>query len=299
MTTTAPAVRLGPRSATVLGLASLAGLMMFVWPLLVRVEPQSMQHGPDAPFVFIGILPILIVIVLAEMSEGGMDSKALAMLGVLSAVNAALRPLGAGTAGIETVFFLLVLAGRVFGPGFGFVLGCTSMFASALLTAGVGPWLPFQMMCSAWIGMGAGLLPRRVTGKAEIAMLVGYGILVAYVFGLLMNLWFWPFITDAEVPYHDGHISYVPGAPLPENLHRFAVFTLLTSTAGWDTGRAITNAVAILVLGPAVLATLRRASRKASFGVIPSFTDRSWSPECGTSGARRGRPRRTPLPRPR
>ncbi|MER7859412.1 ECF transporter S component [Amycolatopsis japonica] len=287
------AVRLGPRSATVLGLASLAGLMMFVWPLLVRVEPQSMQHGPDAPFVFIGILPILIVIVLAEMSEGGMDSKALAMLGVLSAVNAALRPLGAGTAGIETVFFLLVLAGRVLGPGFGFVLGCTSMFASALLTAGVGPWLPFQMMCSAWIGMGAGLLPRRVTGKAEIALLVAYGIFVAYVFGFLMNLWFWPFITDAEVPYHDGHISYVPGAPLLENLHRFAVFTLLTSTAGWDTGRAITNTVAILVLGPAVLATLRRASRKASYGVIPSFTDGP------ASGAGRGRTRRTPLPRPR
>jgi len=265
------AVRVGSRSATVLTLASLAGLMMFVWPLLVRVEPQSMQHGPDAPFIFIGILPILIVIVLAELSEGGMDSKALAMLGVLSAVNAALRPLGAGTAGIETVFFMLVLAGRVFGAGFGFVLGCTSLFASALLTAGVGPWLPFQMLCSAWIGMGAGLLPRKVTGKAEIAMLVGYGIVVAYVFGFLMNLWFWPFITGAEVSYYDGHLSYVPGAPMLENLHRFAVFTFLTSTAGWDTGRAITNTVAILVIGPAVLATLRRASRKASFGTVPTF----------------------------
>ncbi|WP_326953599.1 ECF transporter S component [Amycolatopsis sp. NBC_01286] len=267
------AMRVGPRSAVVLGLASLAGLMMFVWPLLVRVAPQSMQHGPDAPFIFFGILPILIAIVLAELSEGGMDAKALAMLGVLSAVNAALRPLGAGTAGIETVFFVLVLAGRVFGAGFGFVLGCTSLFASALLTAGVGPWLPFQMLCSAWIGMGAGLLPRRVTGKAEIAMLIGYGIVVAYLFGFLMNLWFWPFITGAEVPYHDGHISYVAGDPVWENLHRFAVFTLLTSTAGWDTGRAITNTVAIVVLGPAVLATLRRASRKASYGVAPTFAE--------------------------
>nr|WP_203718100.1 ECF transporter S component [Asanoa siamensis] len=245
--------------------------MMFVWPLLVRVEPQSMQHGPDAPFVFIGILPILIVVVLAELSEGGMDSKALAMLGVLSAVNAALRPLGAGTAGIETVFFMLVLAGRVFGPGFGFVLGCTSLFASALLTAGVGPWLPFQMLASAWIGMGAGLLPRRVTGKAEIAMLVGYGIVVAYLFGFIMNLWFWPFITGAEVDYYSGSISYVPGAPVLENLHRFVVFTVLTSTAGWDTGRAITNTVAILVVGPAVLAVLRRAARKASYGESGTF----------------------------
>ncbi|MFD7660149.1 ECF transporter S component [Actinosynnema sp. NPDC059797] len=264
-------VRVGPRSATVLALASLAGLMMFLWPLLVRVEPQPTQHGPDAPFIFLAILPVLIAIVLAELSEGGMDAKALALLGVLSAVNAALRPLGAGVAGIETVFFLLVLAGRVFGAGFGFVLGCTSLFASALLTAGVGPWLPFQMLCSAWIGMGAGLLPRRVTGKAEIAMLVVYGIVVAYVFGFLMNLWFWPFITGAEVDYYDGHISYVPGAPVLENLHRFAIFTLLTSTAGWDTGRAITNTIAILVLGPAVLATLRRASRKGSHGLLPTF----------------------------
>lgn len=268
------AVRVGPRSAVVLTVASIAGLMMFIWPLLVRVSPQNMQHGNDAPFIFIVILPVVIIVVLAELSEGGMDSKALAMLGVLSAVNAALRPLGAGTAGIETVFFVLVLAGRVFGAGFGFVLGCTSLFASALLTAGVGPWLPFQMMCAAWIGMGAGLLPRRVTGKREIAMLVGYGIAVAYVFGFLMNLWFWPFVTGAEVPYHDGGISYVAGAPVLENLHRFVVFTLLTSTAGWDTGRAITNTIAILVVGPALLATLRRASRKASYGEAGTFGTR-------------------------
>lgn len=61
------------------------------------------------------------------MAEGGISSKALAMPGVLSAVNAALRPLGAGTAGIETVFFVLVLAGRVYGPGFGLTPGCTSL----------------------------------------------------------------------------------------------------------------------------------------------------------------------------
>lgn len=260
------AIGVGRRSAIVLTLASLAGLMMFVWPLLVRVNPQTDQRGVEAPFVFLVILPVIIAVVLAELSEGGMDSKALAMLGVLSAVNAALRPLGAGTAGIEVVFFMLILAGRVFGPGFGFVLGCTSLFASALLTAGVGPWLPYQMMCSAWIGMIAGLLPRRVTGRAEIAMLVAYGIVVAYGFGLLMNLWSWPFIAGVELPTYDGSLSYVPGAPILENLHTFAVYTLLTSTAGWDTGRAITNTVGIVALGPALLVTLRRAARRASFG---------------------------------
>ena len=133
------AIPVGPLSAVVLLLASIGGLMMFIWPLLISAEPQPQQHVSDAPFVFMAILPVLVLLVLTQLGDGGMDTKALAMLGVLAAINAALRPLGAGLNGIETVFFLLILAGRVFGPGFGFLLGCTSLFASALLTAGVGP----------------------------------------------------------------------------------------------------------------------------------------------------------------
>lgn len=264
--TNTSAVRVGPRSASVLALASVAGLAMFGWPLLASVTPASVQRSGEAPFVFMAVLPVLVLVVLAELSEGGIDSKALAMLGVLSAINAALRPLGAGTAGVETVFFLLVLAGRVYGPGFGFVLGCTSLFTSALVTAGVGPWLPFQMLACAWIGMGAGLLPRRVTGRREIAMLIGYGIVVAYAFGMLLNLYSWPFLAGVDVGSYAGSLTYLPDGGLLDNLHRFGIYTLVTSTAGWDTGRAITNTIAILVLGPAVLATLRRAARRASYG---------------------------------
>src|SRR5262249_557763 len=161
-------------------LASVGGIVMFCWPLFLKVSPTG-GHTTDAPLVFILVLPVLVGIVLAAFSEGGMDSKALAMLGVLSAGDAALRPLGAGVAGVGTGVFMVVWAGGVFGPAFGFVLGCTSLFASALLTAGVGPWLPFQMMASAWIGMGAGLLPRRVRGKWEIAMLLAYGVVAAYL----------------------------------------------------------------------------------------------------------------------
>lgn len=255
----ARAVPIRARSVAVLSVASLAGLMMLAWPLLVRVPEQARI---DPPFIFLALLPLVIVVVLAELSEGGMDARVLAILGVLSAVNAIIRGLGAGTAGIELVFFLLVLAGRVFGPGFGFALGCTSLFASALMTAGVGPWLPYQMLVSAWIGMGAGLLPRRVTGRAEIVLLVGYAVVAAYAFGLLMNLSSWPFTLGIAVPGHEGSLSFVAGAPLLENLQRFGVYTLLTSTGTWDTGRAITTAVMIVVLGPAILATLRRASRR-------------------------------------
>jgi energy-coupling factor transport system substrate-specific component len=244
----------------VLVVASAAGAMMFLWPLLVRVAPGTERVDP--PFLFLALLPVVVGVVLAEIAEGGMDAKVLAMLGVLTAINSVLRGLSAGTGGIELVFFLLVLAGRVFGAGFGFAFGCTTLFASALVTAGVGPWLPFQMLAAAWVGMGAGLLPRRVHGRSEIVMLVVYGIEAAYAYGLLMNLSGWPFALGVEVPGHTGSLSFVPGDPVLENLHRFAVYTLLTSTGSFDTGRAITNAIAIVVLGPAVLTTLRRAARR-------------------------------------
>jgi energy-coupling factor transport system substrate-specific component len=256
------AVPVSRRSAVVLVIASVGGLMMLTWPLLLRVQPTDRV---DPPFLFLALVPVVIAVVLAELSDGGLDTRVLAVLGVLSAAVAILRGLSAGIGGVELVFFLLILAGRVFGPGFGFVLGVTSLFASALLTAGVGPWLPFQMLVSAWVGMGAGLLPRRVTGRAEVVMLAAYGVVAAYLYGLLMNLSGWPFLLGIVVPGHEQTaLSFDPSAPLVENLQRFAAYTLITSTGSFDTGRAITNAIAIIFVGPAVLATLRRAARRAT-----------------------------------
>ena len=164
------AIRVRPRSAVAIAMASFLGLVAFAWPFVVA--PGAFSSAQTAPLLFGGLLALVLAVVFAEVADGGIDAKALAMLGVLSAVNAGLRPLGAGTAGIETVFFILVLAGRVYGAGFGFALGCTSLFASALLVGGVGPWLPYQMFGCAWVGMLAGLLPPA-RGKAEIAMLAG------------------------------------------------------------------------------------------------------------------------------
>jgi len=267
VSTRGAAVPLSRRSALVLTVASLGGLMMLVWPLLLRVQPEERV---DPPFLFLALIPVVIAVVLAELSQGGLDTRVLAVLGVLSAVIAILRGISPGTGGIELVFFLLILAGRVFGPGFGFVLGVTSLFASALMTAGVGPWLPFQMLVSAWVGMGAGLLPHRVlgravTGRAEVAMLAAYGVLSSYAFGLLMNLSSWPLLIGIAIPGHEQtQLSFDPQAPLGENLSRFFLYTLITSTGSWDTGRAITTAVAVVAVGPAVLMTLRRAARRAT-----------------------------------
>ena len=162
------AIRVRPRSTVAIAMASFLGLVAFGWPF--AVAPGTFSSTETPPLMFGALLALVLLVVFAEIADGGIDAKALAMLGVLSAIDAALRPLGAGTAGIETVFFILVLAGRVFGAGFGFALGCTSLFASALITGGVGPWMPYQMFGCAWVGVFAGLLPP-LRGKAEIAML--------------------------------------------------------------------------------------------------------------------------------
>ncbi|WP_258396155.1 ECF transporter S component [Streptomyces sp. Amel2xB2] len=258
---------MGPRSVVALTLTSATGVVAFGWPLLAD-SASGLAHSRDAPWLFAALLPLLLAVVVATIADSGMDAKAVAMLGVLAAAGAALRPLGAGTAGLEPMFFLMVLAGRVLGPGFGFVLGALSMFAGALLTGGVGPWMPFQMLTMGWVAMGAGLLPgaERLRGRAESAMLALYGAVSALLYGLVMNLQGWPYIAGLG-----SGVSFVPGDPLPENLTRFLTYVLATSL-GWDVPRATLTVVLVLTLGGTVLRALRRATRRAAFDATVSFS---------------------------
>ncbi|MFB7166948.1 ECF transporter S component [Streptomyces sp. NPDC056242] len=263
----ARAVRLGPRSVVALLLVSAVGVAAFGWPLLAGPSSQVSAHAQDAPWLFAGLLVLLVGVVAAAVSDGGVGPKAVAMLGVLAATGAALRPIGAGTAGIEPMFFLMVLSGRVLGSGFGFVLGSVTMFASALLTGGVGPWMPFQMLSMGWFTMGAGLLPGpdRLRGRAEVLMLAAYGFLAAFAYGTVMNLAGWPFLDSLS-----SSVAFQAGAPLHENLVRFLAYCLATSL-GWDLGRAALTVVLTVTVGPALLRALRRATRRAAFEAPVTF----------------------------
>jgi energy-coupling factor transport system substrate-specific component len=119
------------------------------------------------------------------------------------------------------------------------------------------------MIAAAWIGLGAGMLPRW-RGRAEIALLAGYGVLTALAYGVLLNLWFWPFIVT------EGDIAYVAGAGAAENLGRLLAFTLATSW-GFDIPRAIGSAALIVALGAPALRALRRTHRVAAFDRSPIF----------------------------
>ncbi|HWC34074.1 MAG TPA: ECF transporter S component [Mycobacteriales bacterium] len=263
------AIPLRGRATVVIVMATFVGFVAFFWPFVVAPNHFGTSYTPL--LIFGVLLSLVLAVLFAEVASGSIDAKAIAMLGVLSAIGAALRPLDAGTAGIEFIFFTLILAGRVFGPGFGFALGCTTLFGSALITAGVGPWMPYQMFGCAWIGLFAGCLPP-LRGKAEIAMLATYGAVAGYAYGFLSNLSFWPFSLDPG-----SSIAYVPGASLGAQWHHYLVFDATTSL-GWDTGRAITNFVAICLVGPAALRTFRRAARKAAFTAPVEFSPAGANP---------------------
>ena len=252
------------RSALALSAVFAVGVVAFGWPFLVTPGAAlDTSHSGDAPVVFVVMLPLLAAVVLSELTSGGMDAKAVAMLGMLAAVGGALRALGPGTAGLEPSFAVIVLGGRVFGKGFGFVLGAVTLFVGALLTGGVGPWLPFQMVAAGWVGFFAGCLPPG-RGRVEVGMLAAYAAVVGVAYGVLMNLWFWPFAS------YGPEVSYVAGDGVAANASRYLVFYLTTSLP-WDLGRSVLSAALVLVAGSALLRALRRASRRAAFDAPVAF----------------------------
>lgn len=262
MSTTAGIYSFRARSLFVLVAASIISAYCFLWPFFLNAH-SSAHHANNQILSIVGV-PIALAVLIVDISNERLDAKSVALLGVLAALTAALRPMGAGAVGIEPMWFILILSARVFGPAFGFVLGVLAMFVSAFITGGFGPWLAYQMFAAGWVGLGAGLLPQRlgkreVRGRIEVALLAIYGIFAALLFGLLMDLQFWPWALGSHT-----QLSYVPGASIATNAHRFIVFHFASSMA-WDVPRAFVTSTLTVITAPAVLFAMRRTKRRASF----------------------------------
>jgi len=264
-------------NALILLLATAVGAVAFASPFLspsIVQGPAAMAHASDAPFLLLVLTGICLVVVIASLTGGAMNGRTVALLGILTAVNAVLRAVP-GPAGFSAIFFLLVLCGHTYGPTFGFLLGSLSLMVSALLGAGVGPWLPFQMFAAGWVGLSSGWLPRlRRRPGLELVMLAAWGALWGLVYGVIMNLWFWPYISGvgaAEGTYWE------PGIGLATTLQRYLAFYLVTSL-WWDIWRAGGNAALILILGHPLLRVLRRFERVLRFEQVegvPAAADAS------------------------
>ncbi len=262
MTTTQNIFTFRGRSVVALILATSISAYGFLWPFFLNAH--SPIHHLNNQIFSLAAVPIALIVLIAEISNQRLDAKSVALLGVLAALTAALRPMGAGAVGIEPMWFILILSARVFGPAFGFVLGILAMFVSAFITGGFGPWLAYQMFAAGWVGLGAGLLPQRlgkraIRGKTEITVLAFYGIFSSLLFGLLMDLQFWPWALGSHT-----QLSYVAGASIATNAHRFIIYHFASSMA-WDIPRAFITSMLTVITAPAVLFAMRRTKRRASF----------------------------------
>ena len=246
-------------SGLTLAVISLIGLSAFLYPLFLTKAPHeeamTSPHSEDAPLIFGVVLALTLLLFVLELARQGMNAKTASALATLMMVAAALR-IPTLPAGATAFFFAIILGGYVFGPRFGFLLGAGSLFVSAFAIGGFGPWMPFQIFVAGWVGMTAGWLGTLRHNLCrnrplELAALATFGVAWGFLFGAMMNLWFWPVMAVGE------GISWQPGQSLGETLRHYWSFYLLTS-AGWDIWRAVANLALILALGRPVLDVLTR-----------------------------------------
>lgn len=242
------------RPVLVYVLVVVVGVVAFLYPFwLPSSTSPARAHATDAPLLAAVVGALVVAAVTLELQRGTMRGATVALLGMLSASVGLLRLLDLPGGG-NAMFFLLVLAGAAFGPRFGMLLGLCGMATSAVLTGGIGPWLPFQMLALSWMGALAGVVgraTRRLRPGAEVAALAAYGWIWGFVYGAIMNLWFWPFSVGA------GPLSWSPELGFAQTLQHYRSFYALTSL-GWDAAGALTNLLLIVVTGPALLPSLRR-----------------------------------------
>ncbi len=258
----------GRLSVVVLTVASLIGLAGFLYPFLLPADDMAVQeteaHATLAPLLFAvvtGISLIAMMVTIAEDHGGVARSKTVALLGVLVALDATLR-LVPSFLGASPIFLLIMLVGAVFGSSIGFQMGTLTILFSAFLTGGIGPWLPFQMLVAGWIGLTAGWLPRSSSPRWRVATLAVFGATWGLAFGVLMNLWFWPF--SAPGVGTDAGLYWAPGLGALDTIERYARFYLVTSL-GFDLFRAAGNVVLVLLLGGPILRLLERYRQRFSW----------------------------------
>ena len=233
-----------------------AGVMLFIAPLLLG------SRFPQAVLLFSALVAVSALVVLAvAVQTHRLSTRLLAILAALVAVDAVMRlVIVIGLLGFSPIFFLIIAGGFAMGPSFGFASGALTLLLSAVLTAGLGPWLPYQMLAAGWVGMGAGYLGRlsgRSTSRLGIGLLCCYGAVAGLAYGLLLDLWEWPLLLAPA----SSQLSWVPGLAVGEIVRRFGTFYLSTSLV-YDSFRAAGNVILIALLGRAVITALDRFRRR-------------------------------------
>ncbi len=244
-----------------IGVVSLAGVLLFLWPFLGTGLPANTPAWTLTLACVAGLF-------LVEAGTRQLDSRAVALLAAIAAIDTALRlAVIEGIGGFSPIYFLVLCAGYVFGTSFGFLAGALSILVSALAGGGMGPWVPYQVFAVGWVGVAAGLAGQwsrgsRVPAWRDVLVLAAVGAVMGWVVGALLDITDW-------VPVYRGNpsLGWLPGMDTVTSLVHFARFYLLTSLA-YDTFRAVGNVLMVVALGAPVMAALVRLRARLTFEVV-------------------------------
>src|SRR6202166_4807390 len=203
------------------GAISIAGLALFLWSFVAADTP------PAATSLDLSVV-VVAVLIFVEGSTRRLDARRFALLAAIAAIDAALRlVLVTGLGGFSPIFFLILAAGYVYGPSYGFLAGSVALLASAVATGGIGPWLPYEMVGCGFVGLVAGLAGLRRSGPVtwrDIVILAIVGAITGFAYGALLDVWDWTTFYRGAPGF-----GWRPGLPLPTALARFGRFYLATS----------------------------------------------------------------------
>jgi energy-coupling factor transport system substrate-specific component len=245
------------------GVVSLGGIVLFAWPFLGSGLPASTPAWTLTLGCVVGLF-------LIEAGMRQLDSRGVALLAAIAAIDTALRlAVIEGIGGFSPIYFLVLCAGYVFGASFGFLAGALSILVSAIAGGGMGPWVPYQVFAVGWVGVAAGLAGQwsrgsRVPDWRDVLVLAAVGAVMGWVVGALLDITDW-------IPVYRGNptLGWLPGMDAATSLIHFGRFYLLTSLA-YDTFRAVGNVLMVLALGAAVIAALARLRVRLTFEVVGS-----------------------------
>jgi energy-coupling factor transport system substrate-specific component len=243
-------------------LVNIIGVVAFVAPFFARVHQSADETGNsrmgESFLLMMVLIGACLVVIFAQLGST-LNTKSIALIGVLLAINSVLRlidlliPLPGG---FSPIFLLVILMGYVYGPQMGFLMGALTLLGSAIITGGIGPWLPFQMFTAGWVGVLAGWLPNMGQNpRLERLMLAGFGVFVGIFYGFVTNLYFWPFFAGEAAQSWQSGLSFFEG------VGRYLVFYGVTSV-WWDVFRSVGNFILLMTLGTALVQAFRRYQLK-------------------------------------
>ena len=230
------------RSHIVLALILGIGAACFAIPMFPSCPLNALMNWG---LVATTLVILAIIAFFFEFEAAAVGSKEIALVAMLGAVSAVLRVPFAAIPGVQPCTYLIICTGYVFGPVAGFMVGAITALVSNFFL-GQGPWTPYQMLAWGLVGVTATYLRRF---NMNTKWLVIFGIAWGYVFGWIMNIFFWA--------------SFV----YPLTLRTFIVAQL--SSVWFDSFHAVGNAIFLGVFGTRTISILERFKKRFNWELLP------------------------------